>query len=321
MKKLILIAATCLMVAAVAFAQTPPQHAEQTIPHSPAAATAPQHTQAPIAHTQSAFPGAGAWFMAANLTAEQQKQAVPHTQVRPQGPMAHATDQGAEQFPFLFKHMGVSELKTLGISDEQIQQINQVYQNNRDRLNQLNAEVRQRENDLRFLLDGAQVDGAQAEQAVDALVEARGRLSKATTMMMLQMRQLMTAEQWFKLSELQQRLPNPGLRSHAATLPQRLPPGVYRAGQEGVSAPQLTSKVEPAYSEKARAEKIEGTVIVYTIIGADGVPRDIRIARTLGPELDQKAIEAVSQWKFQPGMKNGQPVPVAATIEITFRLR
>jgi protein TonB len=95
--------------------------------------------------------------------------------------------------------------------------------------------------------------------------------------------------------------------------------GVYRIGG-GVSAPQLVFKVEPEYSEEARKAKYQGTVVLYVVVDEKGYPRDLRVVRTLGLGLDQKAIEAVQKWRFKPGLKDGKPVPVAAQIEVNFRL-
>ncbi len=94
---------------------------------------------------------------------------------------------------------------------------------------------------------------------------------------------------------------------------------VYRAGG-GVAAPALLSKVEPAYTEEARALKIQGTELLYVEIGPDGLARNYKVVRGLGFGLDEAGIEAVSQWRFKPGTKNGYPVTVAATIEINWRL-
>ena len=59
---------------------------------------------------------------------------------------------------------------------------------------------------------------------------------------------------------------------------------------------------------------------MQVVINENGVPQDIRVIRPLGMGLDQKAIEAVQKWRFKPGLKDGQPVPVAAVIEVNFRL-
>lgn len=96
-------------------------------------------------------------------------------------------------------------------------------------------------------------------------------------------------------------------------------PSVYRVGGT-VSAPMLAFKVEPEYSEEARAAKYQGTVIVGVEIGPDGLAHNAQIVQSLGMGLDQKAIDAVSQWKFKPGVKDGVPVTVAASIEVNFRL-
>ncbi len=94
---------------------------------------------------------------------------------------------------------------------------------------------------------------------------------------------------------------------------------VYRVGGD-VTAPSLVSKVEPSYTEEARLAKYQGTIMLSVEIGADGSARDIKVLRALAFGLDEKAIEAVSRWRFKPGTKDGQPVTVAATIEVNFRL-
>ena len=95
--------------------------------------------------------------------------------------------------------------------------------------------------------------------------------------------------------------------------------GVFRAGGD-VSAPSLLSKVEPEYSEEARKAKHQGVVLLYVEVDPNGRAQNIRVAHSLGLGLDEKAIEAVKQWKFLPGKKNGKAVTVAATIEVYFRL-
>ncbi len=95
--------------------------------------------------------------------------------------------------------------------------------------------------------------------------------------------------------------------------------GVFRVGG-GVSAPRELYAPEPEYSEEARKAKYQGTCVLYVIVGADGRPRDLRVARSLGLGLDEKAIEAVKTWKFDPAMKDGKPVAVAISVEVEFRL-
>ncbi len=95
--------------------------------------------------------------------------------------------------------------------------------------------------------------------------------------------------------------------------------GVFRVGG-GVSAPKAIYNPDPEYSEEARKAKYQGTCVLSLIVGPDGKPRDIRVARSLGLGLDEKAIEAVNQWKFEPAQKDGRPVAVAINVEVQFRL-
>jgi TonB family protein len=87
-----------------------------------------------------------------------------------------------------------------------------------------------------------------------------------------------------------------------------------------VSAPRVLYQPDPEYSEEARKAKYQGTVVLYVVVGPDGKTRDVRIQRSLGLGLDEKAIEAVSHWRFDPALKDGHPVAVAVSIEVTFRL-
>jgi TonB family protein len=95
--------------------------------------------------------------------------------------------------------------------------------------------------------------------------------------------------------------------------------GVFRVGG-GVSAPRALDTPDPEYSEEARKAKYQGTCVLWLIVGPDGKPRDIKVARALGMGLDQKAIEAVRNWKFEPAMKDGRPVAVQINVEVNFRL-
>ena len=81
--------------------------------------------------------------------------------------------------------------------------------------------------------------------------------------------------------------------------------GVFRVGG-GVSAPTLLQKVEPEYSEEARKAKYQGTVVLYIEVTPDGRANNIRVQRSLGLGLDEKAIEAVRKWRFSPGKERWQ---------------
>jgi TonB family protein len=95
--------------------------------------------------------------------------------------------------------------------------------------------------------------------------------------------------------------------------------GVYQIGGE-VSQPVPIYKPEPEYSEEARKAKYSGTVLLSIVVDEKGNTRDIHVVRPLGLGLDEKAIEAVSHWRFRPAMRHGHPVAVQAQVEVNFRL-
>lgn len=95
--------------------------------------------------------------------------------------------------------------------------------------------------------------------------------------------------------------------------------GLYHVGG-GVSAPQIIKKVDPEYSEEARKAKYQGTVVLGLVVDAHGRPQQLRVQRGLGMGLDQKALEAVKQWVFEPAQKDGRPVAVMISVEVAFRL-
>lgn len=95
---------------------------------------------------------------------------------------------------------------------------------------------------------------------------------------------------------------------------------VYHVGG-GVTPPKVIHKTEPAYTETATKAKIEGTVRLQIEISPEGFAQNIHVARGLDPGLDENAVFSVRQWRFQPGMKDGEPVTVAAIIEVNFHLK
>ena len=95
---------------------------------------------------------------------------------------------------------------------------------------------------------------------------------------------------------------------------------IHKVGN-GVKAPKLIYKVEPKYTDEARDAKLDGAVILSLVVRADGTASDLVVKRGLGLGLDQAAVDAGKQWKFQPATKDDKPVNVAATIEVNFRLK
>lgn len=96
--------------------------------------------------------------------------------------------------------------------------------------------------------------------------------------------------------------------------------GVFRVGG-GVSPPTVLQRVEPQYSEEARKARYQGTVVLEAIVRRDGTCDIIRVVRSLGFGLDENAMQALKQWRFRPGMRNGVPVDVSLNIEVNFNLR
>jgi TonB family protein len=94
---------------------------------------------------------------------------------------------------------------------------------------------------------------------------------------------------------------------------------VFRPGG-AVSAPVVIYKVEPEFSEEARKAKYSGTVFVEIVVDTEGQVRNPHVVKSLGLGLDEKAVEAVSKWKFKPGMKGGAPVNVRALVQVDFHL-
>ena len=87
-----------------------------------------------------------------------------------------------------------------------------------------------------------------------------------------------------------------------------------------ITAPHTTYAPDPKYPKKSRKAKDRGTVLLDLVVGTDGLPRDIKVARGLTPELEKSAIDAVKQWKFVPAAKSGHPVAVLIKVEVNFRL-
>jgi protein TonB len=94
---------------------------------------------------------------------------------------------------------------------------------------------------------------------------------------------------------------------------------IYSLG-DGVSIPRAIYSPEPEFSEEARRSKYQGEVTLLATIGVDGHTRDLRVVRSLGMGLDEKALEAVRTWRFEPGKKDGRPVAVQMNIIVSFHL-
>src|SRR6476469_8199081 len=96
-------------------------------------------------------------------------------------------------------------------------------------------------------------------------------------------------------------------------------PGIFHVG-DGVSAPRAIYTPEPEFSEEARKAKYQGVVVLNIIVGTDGRVHSPRVVRSLGMGLDEKALEGLKTWKFDPSKKDARAVAVEMNIEVAFNL-
>jgi TonB family protein len=99
---------------------------------------------------------------------------------------------------------------------------------------------------------------------------------------------------------------------------------VYRPGQgSGIELPRVVKEVKPAYTAAAMQKKIQGSVWLEAVVTTNGDVGEVKVTRSLDADygLDHEAIAATKKWKFKPGTRQGKPVPVLVTIELTFTLR
>jgi TonB family protein len=95
--------------------------------------------------------------------------------------------------------------------------------------------------------------------------------------------------------------------------------GVHKVGQK-ISAPRIVSAPEPRYNDYARKARLQGTSVLWVVIGSDGRVKDIKVQRPIGMGLDENALETVRTWRFKPSERDGQPVAVQVNVEVNFRL-
>jgi periplasmic protein TonB len=96
--------------------------------------------------------------------------------------------------------------------------------------------------------------------------------------------------------------------------------GPYRPGS-GITPPGLIREIKPDYTEEARRRSIAGDVVLEIVVRTDGSVGEVRLLQGLGAGLDQRAIEAVKQWRFSPARRNGTPVDVIVEVAVEFKMR
>ncbi|MDP2052987.1 MAG: M56 family metallopeptidase [Acidobacteriota bacterium] len=95
---------------------------------------------------------------------------------------------------------------------------------------------------------------------------------------------------------------------------------VHQPGS-GVTLPVVVKEVKPVYPRDVLPEKVQGSVWMRCVVLAGGTVGDIEVTRSLHPRLDREAVQAATQWEFKPGTKDGKPVAVEITLEMTFTLK
>lgn len=96
---------------------------------------------------------------------------------------------------------------------------------------------------------------------------------------------------------------------------------LLHSGKAGVKEAKLVHKVAPSYPLVAKMQRMEGQVSLEALIGEDGKLKNLRLVEIAGMGLDDAAAEAVSQWRYEPTLLNGEPVEVITIIDVVFRLR
>lgn len=96
--------------------------------------------------------------------------------------------------------------------------------------------------------------------------------------------------------------------------------GPYQPGN-GIDPPTLMREVKPSYTDEARRRAIEGNVVLQIVVRADGTVGDVRVVHTLAAGLEQRAVDAVRQWRFSPARHQGEPVDVLVEVSVGFSMR
>jgi TonB family protein len=96
---------------------------------------------------------------------------------------------------------------------------------------------------------------------------------------------------------------------------------IHDSREAGLTLPKVVTEVKPRYTPETRRAGIEGVVILLAVVNVDGKVGEVTVLQSLEPRLDTQAVSAAKQWVFEPGTKDGKPVPVRVTIELTFTLK
>lgn len=95
----------------------------------------------------------------------------------------------------------------------------------------------------------------------------------------------------------------------------------YRSGEPGVVAPVLVRETHARFTDQARKKRVQGVVQLEAVVLEDGTVGDVKVTKSLEESLDQAAVEAMKQWLFKPGQRDGKAVRVLIDVEMTFTLK
>jgi TonB family protein len=222
-------------------------------------------------------------------------------------------------------------VRQLGLSDVQVGDIEQSYLNHRDILADLSAAMKATEDQMKDLMAEDAMDEAGILAQAERVAEARKNLEVANAEMMLSIRKELTAEQWKRLTEIQElsafssMMPLPdssdAVRRRSAGKMKLASGEEVVLTEEGDSIPVAIYRPNPVYTNEAKVARCEGVVLLQAIIREDGKADSFKILRSLGYGLDESAIRTIAQeWRFKPAVYKGKVVDALVRIEISFRL-
>lgn len=197
-------------------------------------------------------------------------------------------------------------IQELQLTEAQVAQIEQAIENYRRENISINTELTGRTNLLGDFMKEDPVDETKIMKQWDLVAEQRHAQEKAQFQMQIKIRKICTDRaQWAKLMpKLQQ-----------SFLPLRLLP------DPNVKVPRAIVQPMPSYTDEARANRIEGIIVLQVMVRKDGTATVTKVLKGLGYGLDQSAISTIEKrWRFEPGTNYGEPVDVQANIEVRFRL-
>jgi TonB family protein len=194
------------------------------------------------------------------------------------------------------------------LTESQIEQIEQCFLNHRSQLEDLDSKLKSREADLRNLIQKDPMNESAVRAQSKKVDEAKRALVKEDIIMLISMSKALSREQMETLKKI---------RAAAMTSADAMP-----IQERGVIYPKAIYKTPPKYTEEAKRARVSGIVMLKVIVRKDGTVDSFQVIHGLGHGLDQSAIQTIEhQWRFQPGMKDGQPVDAELFLDVRFRLQ